>query len=296
MVEPIIVSRCDRIGDLVLSLPVLGFLRDAGFEKRVLHCAPYTEDLGLWAHHNKLCTELWIAGKPAPQGLEEALGLSLFHSPITVRAFKELGLKKTWGPRSKLSALWSYGKSIPQHRSRVEKSEMQYNLDLARRLLEQCGLKAPDFIGLPALKIPPEWTSPETPADLVIVLCNGGSAENWPVGEYLREAREALSRARKVDFLVSGLDAPARKAELLRDPLMSDSRVRLVENFPRLRDLISYLAAAREVLASSTGPLHLAHAAGIPATGLFPRLRVQSFERWRPDGYWHSAALRFVEI
>jgi len=275
---------------------VLGYLRDAGVKRRVLHVAPYTEDIGLWALHNELCTDLWVAGQPAPAGLTHAAGLSLFHSPLTVKDFRSLKLSQTLGPRSKLSALWSYRKSIAQHRSQVRKSELEYNLDLARALLNWQGRTCPQFQGVPALKVPAEWSLATEAPDLILVVCNGGSARNWPMSEYLRVAREALGQKRRVDFLVGGDEAEERKAALQSSGILKEAGVSLVENFPRLHNLIAYLASAREVLASSTGPLHIAHAAGVKVTGIYPTERVQSFERWRPDGYWHTAPTHLIEI
>jgi ADP-heptose:LPS heptosyltransferase len=198
-------------------------------------------------------------------------------------------------PRSKISTLWSYTKTLPQHRSRVEKSEMEYNVDLARALLDWAGLATPVFRGLPALKIPPTWTSPRVSPDLVVVVSNRGSAENWPLERYVKLGRDRLLKGERVDFLVNGIDAHERKEALLKSGVLSEG-AGLVEGFSRLSELICYLAASREVVSSSTGPLHLAHAAGVPVLGIYPTLKLQSFDRWRPHGYWHSAALRFIEV
>ncbi len=291
MIPPVVVSRCDRLGDLILSLPTLGYLRQAGFDHIVLHCAPYASDIGLWAKFNGLCDELWVAGEAPPFLAKDSVGLCLQLSKESVDGFKSAGLTKTLGPRTKLHALWSFKKSIAQHRSRVEKSEMAYNLDLATNLMKWLGIAPPEWIGLSALKIPPNWHSPRPSPDLILVVSNKGSATNWPVEKYIEVAKE--NKNKTVEFLVSGSDASVRKQSLLDGGISAE---KIVGDFLKLHELIAYLAAAKEVISSSTGPLHIAHAAGVPVLGVFPRDRVQSFKRWRPDGYWHESTVKYVEI
>lgn len=298
-----VVSRCDRLGDLVLSLPVLGLLADAGIKDRVLHCGSYTADVGRWALHNGLCTRLWIDGESPPSGLESSVGLSLFHSAVTTQAFRRAGLKVTMGPRSRLSSLWSYKKSVPQHRSRVLMSEMRYNWELGATALRWLGVKVPAFRGLPALQLLPGWRSPVESPDLVVAVSNNGSAANWPLENYMKLAQEALRNGKSVDFLVSGLDA-AERAEKIRqsgliDPhathLVVEGKARLIPTFASVSNLITYLARSRRVLASSTGTLHLAHAAGVSVLGVYPESPIQeTFARWRPDGYWHNSPVRYI--
>lgn len=293
LLSPIVVSRCDRIGDLILSLPTLSYLGQAGFKHRILHCAPYASDVGRWAKFNGLCEELWVDGEVEPVVAGDPLGLCLQLSSRSVEAFKKLKLKKTLGPRTKLWALWALKKSISQHRSRVKKSEMAYNIDLAGALLEWQNINRPDFAGIPALRIPPKWESPRSSPDWVLVVSNRGSAQDWPLESYLAFAEEKKAQGRSVDLLVSGNDA-APKLEILDKKNLQG--IGIVPAFSKLSELIAYLAGAKNVLSSSTGPLHIAHAAGVPVTGIYPKTKLQSFSRWRPDGYWHSAPLRFIEI
>lgn len=295
---PVVVSRCDRIGDLVLSLPSLDYLKRCGFRYRVLHCSAYAADIAEWALHNGLCEDIWVAGTVAPRRLasesREAWGLCLHLSRESTQAFKSIGLRQSVGPRTKLWALWNLKYSIAQHRSRVEKSEMEYNLDLARALVRKLGRENADFVGLPALKVPPTWVAPRPSPDLVLVASNRGSARDWSLQRYLETAREALRAGKSVDLLLSGDDAPEKRAALAHEKDLEALGV--VGSFARLRELVAYLVGAREVISSSTGPLHIAHAAGVPVLGLYPRERVQSFDRWRPHGYWHDASVRFCEI
>lgn len=308
--QHILVSRCDRIGDLVLSLPAIAHLRRSQLEqfkwsshqpRLWLHCSPYAKAIGDWALYNEICSDLWVDGEKIPEDLKvgpnsnETWGLSLFHCESTVKAFRLAQLKYTLGPRSRLSALWSYQKSIAQHRSRVQKSEMEYNLDLAQIFITRAVYPTLRFQGLAALKVPQEWKSPIEGVDVLIVASNGGSARNWPMSRYLEEARTRLALGQKVQFLIHGFDAEIRKLELKNSDL--NDKVTCLPSLDSLSVLIAHINSCGEVISSSTGPLHLAHALGKPVIGIYPATpRVQSFERWKPDGYWHSAPVKWIVL
>ncbi|MBS1983490.1 MAG: glycosyltransferase family 9 protein [Bdellovibrionales bacterium] len=290
---PFVVSRADRLGDLILSLPVLGLLRRAGCPRIALHVSSYARGVGEWAQRNGLCDDLWTA--QSSEGYANGVGLALVHVPAAREIFGRAGIQRTMGPRSKLSALWSYTRSVGQRRSRVAMSEMQYNLELAREALRWVGMPVPEFVGLPALKIPPEWRS-LVASHTVLVVSNRGSAADLPLADYLTWARKEIAAGRSVDLLVSGDDAEAKVQGIEQSGILREG-ARMVRSLPAVRDLIAYLGSAEHVVSSSTGPLHLAHAAGVPVTGIYPRQPVtQSFARWRPDGYWHSAPVRYVEF
>jgi ADP-heptose:LPS heptosyltransferase len=301
MSDKLLVSRCDRLGDLVLSLPALGYLRDAGVSGVWLHTSAYARPIGEWARHNGLIEGVWAEGEAVPHALAakpgpSLSGLSLFHSSEGVAAFRQLGIRDTLGPRTRLDALWKYRRSVAQHRSRVEKSEMAYNVDLAAAWLAHRGLSLPAFRGLPALRVPETWFSPHAASDLLIVASNGGSAHNWPMASYLDVARVALERDKKsVQFLIHGNDAELRRQQFLESDLVGQAE--LLPSFARLEELVAHIASCGEIFSSSTGPLHIAHAAGRPVTGLYPKTPlVQSFARWRPDGFWHSAPVSWIHL
>ena len=292
-----VLSRYDRLGDLVLSLPSLGLLRQAGVSPLHLHVSPYARDVGEWARFNGLCDSVLSESNALPARISDCAGLALFHCADSVKFFHKAGIEKTMGPRSKVSALWSYTKSLSQHRSEVRVSEMQYNVELSEEFLKWQGITPPDFVGLPALRVPAEWEPSITTPDKVLILHNLGSAANWPLEKYISKAREFLDAGHRVDLLCSGT-ALSEDSQRLKSEFSSydSSRVRILKPFESVSKLIGFLAKASEVVSSSTGPLHLAHAAGVPVLGLFPTLRVQSFKRWRPHGFWHSAPVRYLEI
>ncbi len=292
-----LVSRCDRLGDLVLSLPAANLVKRAGFLV-TLHCSGYARDIGLWGLANGLYDRLWVDGEAPPQGLDrETWGLALYDNATTLRAFRQLRLKRRFGPYSRLTTYFGYHRGLRQHRSRVAKSEMAYNLDLARALIAWAGLPVPAFEPLPALRVPADWRAPRPSPDWVAVLSSAGSAGNWPVERYLAWLAQHRAPDSSLDFLVQGVDAAERRERLEESGILSEPGVGMVDGFQTVRDLIAYLAGAGQVLSSSTGPLHIAHAAGVAVWGLYPSAPlVETFARWKPDGYGHGAPVTLVSI
>jgi heptosyltransferase III len=299
-------SRADRLGDLVLTLPALQHLkRSSPSQPVILHCSEYAEDLGLCALENGLCDGILFRSVTSGQWIQKGPDIDIkwaellcfFQGPEFEELRKSRKFSFSMGPRTRLSSLWKFSKTLRQRRSRVERSEMEYNLELAEAFLSATGKKAAEFKGLPALKLPDDWRTDRVKASTVAVfLNNGASARNAPMEFYVDRVKSLLAQGFRVDLHYSGVGA----AELLQEiprrfPLGPTLEIR--EAFPRLRDLMSYLSQVEKVIASSTGPLHLAHALGVPVFGYYPRHpKVQSFQRWRPHGYWTSAAVEFLEF
>ena len=105
----------------------------------------------------------------------------------------------------------------------------------------------------------------------------GGSAPNWPV-ERWQELATALAAASGtgVVHLVTG--------ESATPPWPAAGRVIDRRGRRPLRALIADLAQCDLVVGSSTGPLHLAAALGVPTVGLFCPLPACSPTLWGPRG------------
>lgn len=296
----ILVSRADRLGDLVLTLPAIAWVKRCTGAKISLHTSKYAADVGRWAIFNGIADELiFETGEGQFQGLADTYDyvLGFFHSKSVANLMSQCAYNKSFGPRTKISSIWTYSKTLAQHRSQARVSEMAYNYELALAALNAWELPCDqEFSGLPALKLPQDWTQGfERPADLVVSLSNGGSAQNWSVADYTSWI-ESNHLSDKVDFLVSGVDANERIEQLKAWSGFDSDRHKIITSFESVSKLVGYLSLAKRFVASSTGPLHLAHAAGVNVLGIYPTKKSESFARWRPDGYWHKGEVRWLEI
>lgn len=315
--KTLICSRSDRLGDLVLTLPAVAFLKKSLADYRiVLHVSAYAADLAELALANGICdgwissdaslkeeNQAWnFAGDTA--GLGSADLLAFFHGPMAIKLIQKEKIQFSMAPRTKLSTLWTYSKTIRQRRSQVEKSELDYNVDLARGYLKSRGFGMPEFAGLPKLEIPISWRAgqstafqnqaPDVPSKIAAIFVNNGaSARNWSLENYLEEGRRLAELGYEIHYHYGGVNADLLKTRLIA----ATANGKIIDPFPSLKELLIYIAGLQRLVASSTGPLHLGHALGIPVLGVYPgQPRTQSFKRWRPHGYWHNAGVELIEI
>jgi len=117
--------------------------------------------------------------------------------------------------------------------------------------------------------------------NLVLHPKSHGSAREWPL-EHFGRLVELLPPERFKVFVTG----TARERELLlaEGALLRRAEVVDLCGALELEQLISFLGAADGFVGASTGPLHIAAAAGVRALGLFPGRDRASAARWHPLG------------
>jgi ADP-heptose:LPS heptosyltransferase len=293
--QRILVARTDRIGDLILSTPVLETLHHSVPEveisvlvnprtRNLVETCPYIKRIHLYdpAMSKKQRRELM-------GGLKEVsydAVLVLFTDHGLASLLYRTGIPRRFGPASRLSSYLFFTDRLAQNRSRSYKSEAEYNLELL------------GLLGIPKSQWRREtrvWVTDEDRREasaylranqiqdgetfLLIHPGSGGSALNWPTTRYRRFLRDMLQ-----------MTSPQLKIALAAGPgeenivqgMMIDMAGPLVRFFdiPSLRVYAAVLERARLLVASSTGPIHLAHAVGTPTLGFYSPIPVQRPERW----------------
>ena len=289
----IIVSRTDRIGDVVLTLPLCALLRTRLGAEVVALARGYTRPLLEASRHVDAILdwdEVVAEDVDRQRDFLSAVGadaiVHVFPRPDIARAALaariplRIGTSHRWFNWLTCNALEHFS------RKRSALHEAQLNIRLAQRLL---GPGIPSLDELATLTfITPQVPVPARVAEqlrvdrfrLVLHPGSSGSAREWPLAHW-KALADALDAAR-VQLLVTG---SAAEGEALREwigalsPDVLDLTGRL-----ELAELIALLAGVDGLVAASTGPLHLAAAAGIHALGLFPATPPIHPGRWAPLG------------
>lgn len=289
----IIVSRTDRIGDVVLTLPLCALLRSRLGAEVVVLGRQYTRPL-LEASGEVDGVLDWddvAAGDVNQQrdfltAVRADAILHVFPRPDIARAALaariplRIGTSHRWYHWLTCDALEHFS------RKHSELHEAQLNIRLARRLL---GPEIPSLADLGALTaITPRIAIPSPVASLLrddrfrLVLHPGsnGSAREWSLANWQALA-ESLD-AERVQLIVTGSEV---EGAALRDWIgtLQAGTVDLTGKLD-LAELIAVLAGVNGLVAASTGPLHLAAAVGIHALGLFPATPPIHPGRWAPLG------------
>ncbi|NQU64592.1 MAG: glycosyltransferase family 9 protein, partial [SAR324 cluster bacterium] len=129
----LLVARTDRIGDFVLTLPVLEVLHKAGIKASIL-CRTMVTPL---LENNPFVDRIITVDRPDADPIEEihAYGfdtlLVLVNDPIIRRLLPRLkDIPVRIGPLTKPSVFFSYTHPVLQKRSRSVMNEAEYNLEL----------------------------------------------------------------------------------------------------------------------------------------------------------------------
>lgn len=196
------------------------------------------------------------------------------------------------GPLSKPSVLFKYSHPVIQKRSRSEKNEADYNLEM----LEIFGIT-------PAGSCKPKIYLEQEEIDLfvskfrdrfpfdrdqekTIVLHPGmrGSALNMK-DTFFRSLLSRLTEGGYKTFITGYGSQEAEANEELIRSIPSTERKKKTVNFTNLLDLreLSVLISIADLfIGPSTGPTHIANAVDTPLISFYPPITVQSATRWQP--------------
>lgn len=291
--------RNDRIGDLVLATPAITALGKSLPESRIdLLCSSSAEVVVRGNPYlNEVLTDRGAHDSSDLKELAELVrqrsyscAVVLVNSFKNARLVRKAGIPFRVGPLVRWYAPFYFNCVVRQRRSRAEKSEAAYNLEL----LAPLGVKAdklPPPLVIPtaealsrAGEILASAFDPEADFPLLVVHPGmGGSALNWPQ-ERWKELVGLLAKSGRYRVLVTGTEAETELAVRVCSAAAANSLVRTMTGMS-LEDFIGLLSLASGVVAPSTGPLHLAAAVGVPvAAGIYSPVRVQHPRRWGPLG------------
>jgi len=302
----LLVVRNDKLGDFMLAWPALACLKAARPTPHVSVLVPaYTAPMA------RLCP--WIdqvlidPGEDADRNARRRLLaevkaarfdalLTLFSTPRIGWLGWRAGIPLRLAPATKWAQLF-YNRRVVQRRSRSEKPEYCYNVDLAQSLLVELGL-APA-----AAPEPPFWPLPEgerlaqrrrlaeelglDPARPWVFLHggSGGSAVNLSPERYARLVQEVGARLpgeRVAQWVLTAGPGEEATAAAIQAPLLG-AGIEAHHLPPRagLDDFARSLAAADLFIAGSTGPLHIAGCLDIATAGFYPARRSATPLRWQ---------------
>jgi heptosyltransferase I len=313
----VLIVRADRLGDVLLSTPVIAALRiwarEAGIALKISLLAQRPM-LDLLQDQVDGTVEFISDAVDRGRALTKAIKtlqldsvLVLQNNRQVVRALSAAKVRHRVGPLGSLYTYFFYGRrGLRQNRSRVEKHEAEYGLDLVRHWISTLNIgsnkklsstllgalsrteAASDFSDLSThVNVDPvsrsqvsAWLADGKMTEPYVVVHPGmgGSALNWPEEHYIDLVRKLSSEWQVI------LTGGAQEQDLLlKIQNKSESTHVSILNPPQSLGFLGALfERASLVIAPSTGPLHLSVAVGTPVVGFYPPIQVQSAKRWGP--------------
>jgi heptosyltransferase-3 len=307
----ILVARPDRIGDVILSTPVIAALR-AQYPNAFItflvrdFVAPLIRDLPGVDSVFVYDPDGRHSGVSGFFRLMEELKAQHFQISIVLQSTLKIaaalfgvGVPNRIGPLSKLHSYLFYNRGSRQRRSLVEMHEADYNLQLLRKLGIRVGShQVPSRVAISEerRKAARNWLAekgwnaadPNHKRLIAVHPGMGGSALNWPENYYVDLIRNLRKEGNEI--LLTGGPAEGFLLEriVLELEKTGDTAIVFGGQFtdgkaPAAVDTLGALFAESDlVVAPSTGPLHIAVALGLPVVTFYPPIRVQSAIRWGP--------------
>lgn len=286
--KKIIISRTDSIGDVVLTLPmaavlkkyfpdtVIAFLGRA-YTQPVISACKFVDD---FIDVNDFMKHDYNAG--AAQVI-----IHVFPTAAIARQAKALGIPLRIGTTNRLYHWWYCNKLVRLSRKNANLHEAQLNLKLLQpfNIPTQYSLAAiAGLYGLENLQpLQQTWRAllKKDAYNLILHPKSQGSGREWPLEYYIRLIQ--LLDASRYNIFISGTKTERSKLAPLFEQV--GHLVNDVCGQMSLDQFISFIKACNGLVASGTGPVHLAAALGIDALGIYPPIKPIHPQRWQPVGY-----------
>jgi len=290
----ILIVRTDRIGDVVLSLPMAELIKKKYPDCKVVYfIRDYTSSL---IDGNPFIDEVVIA--------EEADGEILFQKNLNKIKSKRFDTCVVVNPTLKIALMmflsgienrigtgyrwysFLFNKKVFEHRKHGDKHELEYNINL----LNKIDIDFKDFSNEIKFHLHVDEKNSEEinsilyekgfkSGNKVVIIHpgSGGSSVDLP-NEKLIELTRRISNLNNVTIIITGSKS---ESDLCKQFEISESIINLSGQLD-LSLLKALINRADLFISNSTGPMHIAAALGVHVIGFFPKILSCSQKRWGP--------------
>lgn len=289
----IVISRTDSIGDVVLTLPLAGILKERfpdceviflgnTYTKPIIACCEHVDEIWEWA-----VIQQWDYNKQVSWLQEQNIDaiIHVFPRKEIARIAKKAGITARIGTSHRVFHLLACNKLVNFTRKRSDLHEAQLNT----KLLEPLGVreaftlkKLSEYAGFktdhPLKKEIADLLKTEK-QKIVLHPKSRGSAIEWGVQNFMSLATELDSN--NYEIFITGTEA---EAEFFRKIIPNQANIHDLSGQLDLDELIAFVTQCDALVAASTGPLHIAGISNIHAVGLFQDKKPIHSGRWKPLG------------
>lgn len=285
--------RTDRIGDLILSLPVAEALKDAvpgayvcfvvsPYNSDIARACPFVDDTIEYSEKSDRCRGFWRLVREIKSRAFDA-AVFLRPTPRAAAAALLAGVPVRVGTAYRFySPLFS--RRVPEHRKHGDKHEFESNLALAASIAT---LKSRPYRPVIEIDAPARRYAERAMRDLdltrkafaIIHPGSGGSARNLTPEKYAwladfveddLKVKVVMTYGNSEEGLIDRVDSVrGRQSRRLKGP-------------PSLIELAGFIESASALVSGSTGPMHIAAAVGTPTLSFFSPVKSCSPRRWGP--------------
>jgi len=268
----LLITRHDKIGDFILTLPLFKAIKEqypqikltalvSKVNFKFAQKIEFIDDVILYNKENLSSTIYEIKSRKFDASISAFIDMELG------KMLFKCGIKKRVAPATKIAQLF-FNKRVKQRRSKVEKTEWQYNLDLGLKLFPDLKL----IFSTPLIKL-------DTKKEKKVIFhpgFGGSSDGNLSLDDYINLARSIQNSSYDVIFTF-GPDDGASK-EYIKKHLNFDAQI--LDSKMSLYDFTLFLSSCYLFVSTSTGPMHLAGAVNTKTLSFFGDSLFASDKRW----------------
>ena len=296
MIKPknILIVRNDRIGDVVLSLPLAGLIKKhypdcnvtfllRNYTKDIANDHPKIDDVIILKEDNGKIP-VWKNVNQLKKGSFDT-SIIVYPTFITALIIFLARVKFRVGSGYRWYS-FLFNKKVFEHRKYAEKHELEYNVNL----LKVFGIKENISTENVLFDIHINKTSMEkvnkTLTDsrvefekklIIVHPGSGGSAIDLPIEKFSQLVKN-LSLLNDLNIIVTGNEDEKNMCNTIS---ANTKAIELSGEF-NLSEIICLISLSDIFISNSTGPIHIAAALGTYTVGFYPKIRACSPERWGP--------------
>ena len=289
----ILIVRTDRIGDLVLTLPLAGLIKEHYPDCKVSFLVrDYTKSIV--NNHSFIDEVIILKNVDGKTGFFDNLHIikaKKFDACIVVYPTFVIALVIFFsGIRNRIGTGYRwysflFNQKVYEHRKNAEKHELEFNVNLLEKLkiknnVDETNVNYDLKVDESGLKIVFQILADEK-IDLqkpIIIVHpgSGGSSIDLPVNRFAELVKKLEDE--NYQILLTG-----NKNEIeVCDKIKTSDRVKNLAGKFNLEELTALISKSVMFISNSTGPLHIAAALGKFTVGFYPKIISCSKERWGP--------------
>lgn len=287
----ILISRTDSIGDVMLTLPICGWLKEQfphatliflgkGYTKAILEQYNAIDEIVDWNDFNEL-SESEKVNKFAAINADAIV--HVFPQKEIARVAKKAKIHTRIGTSHRLFHVLTCNIRPNFTRKKSALHESQLNFELMRPFglseippLEKV-MAYTDLLTVPADKLPQNLSKLY---DYTILHPKSqGSAKEWPLENYMTLATKLAAEGRTVIFT-----GTQQEGDFFREMIPPSAKIIDTTGRLTLNQLMVLISNAKNLVACSTGPLHIAGFYGVNTIGIFSPRRPIHPGRWKALG------------
>ena len=291
--KKIVISRTDSIGDVALTLPLAGILKQKypnasivflgnTYTKPIIDCCTAVDEVWEWSELQK------IEDRAQIEWLKNQ-NVDVFIHVFPRRELARLAQKAKIPHRIGTSHRMYHFLTCNHKPNFTRKNSDLHEAQLNTKLLKPFGLDKTislkelsthlHFKNLPSLDNSFSNLLNSDKKNLIFHCKSQGSALEWGVDNFIDLAKSL--DANRFNIFFTGTE---KESSFFRDKLPAQKNIIDLSGKMTLNELVAFISKSDLLLACSTGPLHIAGLCNIKTIGLFTPRRPLHFGRWQPLG------------